>query len=158
MKGTGPQKSAFGICQRFPMDTLGADKTVVRRYQPAGDLTGGSGGHLVSRFVDEKSASQTVQVLQSWHDRCKDRLTAYAKKTVGKMTTVQTSTGTASWYLVSYVEAGADEGRFDALGILHEGRTVELLLLNLTGQDYGYEAGREPMVQALKRAADRLAG
>jgi hypothetical protein len=158
VKGTGPQKSPFGICQRFPMETLGADETVVRRYRPAGDLTGGTGGHLVSRFVDDKSAAQTVQVLQSWHDRCKDRLTAYAKKTVGRMTTVQTSTGTASWYLVTYVKAGADEGRFDALGILRDGSTVEMLLLNLQGQDYGYPSGKEPMVQALKNAADRLGG
>ena len=158
VKGTGPQKSPFGVCQRFPMDTLGADETVVRRYQPAGDLTGGSGGHLVSRFVDDRSASQTVQVLQTWHDKCKERLGAFAKKSVSKMTTVQTSTGTASWYLVSYVKAGADEGRFDALGILRDGSTVELLLLNLTGQDYNYESGQEPMVKALKNAADRLAG
>jgi hypothetical protein len=40
--------------------------------------------------------------------------------------------------------------------VLRDGRTVELLALNLRGQDYNYEAGKEPMVQALKNAADRL--
>lgn len=158
VKGTGPQRSPFGICQRFPMEDLGAAATVVRRYRPAGDLTGGTGGHLVSRFVDERSASQTVQVLQSWHDRCLDRLARFETKRVSRMTSVKTSRGTASWYLVTHAKADADQGRFDALGVLRDGRTVELLMLNLEGQDYNYEQGKEPMVQALRSAADRLAG
>ncbi len=158
VKGTGPQRSPFGICQRFPMEDLGAAETVVRRYQPAGDLTGGTGGHLVSRFVDDRSASQTMQVLQSWHDRCKDRLDRFETERVGPMTSVKTSRGTASWYLVTHAKADADEGRFDALGVLRDGSTVELLLLNLEGQDYNYEQGKEPMVQALRNAADQLAG
>ena len=158
VKGTGPQRSPFGICQRFPMADLGAQETLVRRYQPAGDLTGGTGGHLVSRFVDDRSASQTVQVLQSWHDRCKERLDGFETRRVSRMTSVKTSRGTASWYLVTRARADADEGRFDALGVLRDGRTVELLLLNLEGQDYNYEQGKEPMVQALRNAADQLAG
>jgi len=155
--GTGPQRSPFGICQRFPMQDLGAEETVVRRYRPAGDLTGGTGGHLVSRFVDDRSASQTMQVLQSWHDRCKQRLDRFETRRVSPMTSVKTSRGTASWYLVTHAKANADEGRFDALGVLRDGTTVELLLLNLEGQDYNYEPGKEPMVQALRNAADQLA-
>jgi hypothetical protein len=158
VKGTGPQRSPFGICQRFPMEDLGAAQTVVRRYRPAGDLTGGTGGHLVSRFVDDRSASQTVQVLQSWHDRCMERLARFETKRVSRMTSVTTSRGTASWYLVTHAGADADQGRFDALGVLRDGSTVELLMLNLEGQDYNYEQGKEPMVQALRSAADRLAG
>ena len=158
VKGTGPQRSPFGICQRFPMEDLGAAETVVRRYRPAGDLTGGTGGHLVSRFVDDRSASQTVQVLQSWHDRCMERLARFETKRVSRMTSVKTSRGTATWYLVTHAEADADQGRFDALGVLRDGRTVELLSLNLEGQDYNYEQGNEPMVRALRSAADRLAG
>ena len=158
VKGTGPQRSPFGICQRFPMEDLGAAETVVRRYRPAGDLTGGTGGHLVSRFVDDRSASQTVQVLQSWHDRCMERLARFETKRVSRMTSVKTSRGTASWYLVTHAEADSDQGRFDALGVLRDGSTVELLMLNLEGQDYNYEQGKEPMVQALRSAADRLAG
>ena len=158
VKGTGPQRSPFGICQRFQMQDLGAAETVVRRYQPAGGITGGIGGHLVSRFVDDRSASQTVQVLQSWHDRCMERLARFETKRVSRMTSVKTSRGTASWYLVTHAEADADQGRFDALGVLRDGSTVELLMLNLEGQDYNYEQGKEPMVQALRSAADRLAG
>jgi len=158
VKGTGPQRSPFGICQRFQMQDLGAAETVVRRYQPAGGITGGIGGHLVSRFVDDRSASQTMQVLQSWHDRCKDRLDRFETARVGPMTSVRTSRGTASWYLVTHAKANADEGRFDALGVLRDGSTVELLLLNLEGQDYNYEQGKEPMVQALRNAADQLTG
>ena len=158
VKGTGPQRSPFGICQRFQMQDLGAAETVVRRYQPAGGITGGIGGHLVSRFVDDRSASQTMQVLQSWHDRCKDRLDRFETARVGPMTSVRTSRGTASWYLVTHAKPNADEGRFDALGVLRDGSTVELLLLNLEGQDYNYEQGKEPMVQALRNAADQLTG
>ena len=158
VKGTGPQRSPFGICQRVSMQDLGADETVVRRYQPAGGLTGGTGGHLVSRFVDDRSASQTMQVLQSWHNRCKERLDRFETARVSRMTSVKTSRGTASWYLVTHAKPDADEGRFDALGVLRDGSTVELLLLNLEGQDYNYEPGKEPMVRALRNAADQLAG
>ena len=99
-----------------------------------------------------------MQVLQSWHDRCKERLDRFETARVSPMTSVKTSRGTASWYLVTHAKADADEGRFDALGVLRDGSTVELLLLNLEGQDYNYEPGKEPMVQALRNAADQLAG
>jgi predicted small lipoprotein YifL len=155
-KATGPERGPFGVCQRFPMQTIGADKTVARSYLPAGDLTGGSAGHLVSSFVDDKSASQAIAVLRSWRDRCKERLSAYGFKRVGPITSVSTSKGSATWYLVTYTKKNADEGRFDALGVLRSGSTVELLQLNLKGADYNYEAGKEPMVKALQNAADRL--
>ena len=38
------------------------------------------------------------------------------------------------------------------------GNEQRLLMLNLEGQDYNYERGNEPMVRALRSAADRLAG
>lgn len=156
VKGTGAEHGPFGVCQRFPMQTIGADKTTVRSYVPAGHLTGGTGAHLVSSFVDDKSADQAIAVLRTWHDRCKERLNAYGFKKVGPVTPVSTSKGTASWYLVSYAKKGADEGSFDALGVLRSGSTVELIQLNLKGSDYNYESGKEPMVTALRNAAERL--
>ena len=124
------------------MEDLGAAETVVRRYRPAGDLTGGTGGHLVSRFVDDRSASQTVQVLQSWHDRCMERLARFETKRVSRMTSVKTSRGTASWYLVTHAEADADQGRFDALGVLRDGSTVELLHAQPRGAGLQLRAGQ----------------
>jgi hypothetical protein len=156
VKGTGAEHGPFGKCQRFPMTTIGADRTVVRSYVPAGDLTGGTGAHLVSSFVDDKSAGQAISVLRSWHDRCKERLNGYGFKKVGPVTSVSTSKGDATWYLVTYAEKDSDEGRFDALGVLRSGSTVELLQLNLNGSDYNYPPGREPMVKALQNAAARL--
>jgi hypothetical protein len=87
-----------------------------------------------------------------------DRLAGFETKRVGRMPSLKTSRGTAPWYLVTHAGADSDQGRFDALGVLRDGSTVELLMLNLEGQDYNYEQGKEPMVQALRSAADRLAG
>lgn len=157
-KGTGAEHGPFGKCQRFPMNTIGADKTVVRSYVPAGDLTGGTAAHLVSSFVDDKSAAQAISVLRTWHDRCRERLQGYSLKRVGPVTSVSTSRGAATWYLVTYAKQDADEGRFDALGVLRSGSTVELVQLNLAGSDYNYPPGKEPMVTALRNAADRLPG
>lgn len=155
-KATGRERGPFGICQRFAMQTIGADKTVVRRYTPTGDLRGATGAHLVASFVDEKSADQAIAVLRTWHDHCREQLDGYAFKRVGPVTPVSTHRGNATWYLVTYTKKGAEEGRFDALGVLRSGSTVELLRLDLNGADYDYPPGREPMVNALRRAADRL--
>jgi hypothetical protein len=153
VKGTGAEHGPVGVCERFPMQTIGADTTVVRRFVPGGSLTGGTATHLVANFVDDTSASQAIAVLRTWHDRCRERLTDYGFKKVGPVTSVSTSHGTATRYLTVYTKKGADEGTFDDLGVLRSGTTVELLLLRLRGQDY---PPQDPMDQALKNAADQL--
>lgn len=153
VQSTGAEHGPLGICQRFPMQTIGADKTVVRHFVPAGNLTGGTGAQLVSTFVDDKSASQAIAILNVWHQRCGERLNAYGHKSIGPVTTVPTAKGTATRYLVSYTKKGANEGTFDDLGVLRSGATVELVRMTLHGLDY---TAPDPMTKALQNAADRL--
>jgi hypothetical protein len=87
-----------------------------------------------------------------------ERLARFETKRVSRMTSVKTSRGTASWYLVTHAGPTPTRAGSTPLGVLRDGSTVELLMLNLEGQDYNYEQGKEPMVQALRSAADRLAG
>jgi hypothetical protein len=153
VRNTGDERGTVGVCERFPMRTIGADTTAMRTFVPAGDLTGGTGVHLVATFVDDTSVGQAMAVLRTWHDRCKERLSDYGFKKVGPVTSVPTSKGTATRYLTVYTKKGADEGTFDDLGVLRSGTTVELVLLRLRGQDYPQH---DPMDKALQNAAHLL--
>ncbi|MGI9155233.1 MAG: hypothetical protein ACR2FG_01135 [Marmoricola sp.] len=153
VRSTGAQRGPLGVCQRFPMQTIGADKTLVRSFVPTGDQIGGTGAHLVSTFVDDKSASQAIAILQTFHDRCGERLMALRHTTVGPVTTVPTAKGTATRYLVTYTEKGASKPTFDDLGVLRSGSTVELVQLKLRGQTFPKP---DPMTKALQNAAARL--
>ena len=66
--------------------------------------------------------------------------------------------GTGGWYLLTYPDSGGnpDAGVFDAQGIAVVGTRIVMLELRNVGQDYNYEAGQEPMVAAVQRAAGKL--
>jgi hypothetical protein len=153
VKDTGAERGPLGICQRLPMQTIGADRTLVRTFVPTGDQTGGTGAHLVAKFVDDKSASQAIAILSAWHDRCNERLTAFDHKSVAPVTTVPTTRGTATQYLVTYSKKGAAQRTYDDLGVLRSGTTVELVQLELHARAYPTPG---PMTKALQNAAARL--
>ena len=129
---------------------------MTRIYQPTGDETGGFARHAVARFVDDRSADQASSVLRTFHDTCRTRLTGFAKVRVAPVRTVRVPRGDSSWYLTTTVRQGADDGHFNALGTLRTGTTIELIELDVTGQDYNYPRGQEPMVAALQKASQRL--
>jgi hypothetical protein len=143
-----------GACSRLAMDSLGAERSVVRRYLPTGDETGGTAVHEVSQFVDERSVRQARAIFTTWHDQCAARVPGAR---VGPVTDVITPAGFGTWYLVTQRAAGGDRNRYRMLGILSSGTTVELVEMDLTARTFGYAPRNEPVVGAVDAAAGRLA-
>ncbi|MGA8209162.1 MAG: hypothetical protein WB798_03300 [Nocardioidaceae bacterium] len=162
---TAPASPAgsFATCQRFPITTAGAERAVLRRFVPAPGSSGGdddenAAGEVVASFPDEQTARRAYSVLESWRTRCAERLDGYARAEVGDLEPVPVSDGKAGWYLLSYgpVPGSPDDGYFDAQGMVLSGTRIAMLTMVAVGQDYNYEAGQEPMVAALTRAAAKL--
>ncbi len=151
-----PPKSLF-TCQRFGILSIGAMEVVARTYEPITDDSGAEGSHLVAEFPDAETANRAYAVLQSWHKDCAARLKKFDRVKVGKAEPVDVGADTAEWHMLTYAPPGEDElGYFDAQGFTQVGNRIALVELKLLGQDYNYEAGKEPMVAALVAAADQL--
>ena len=156
----GPNTS-FGTCQRFGIMSIGAERAVVRRFAAA---VGGQAarndraGELVASFADAKTARRAYAVLTAWRARCADRLKRYRTSDVGGLQKVTVPGGTAGWYLLTYgpVPGDPDAQFLDAQGMTLVGSRIAMVSMVLAGQDYNYEPGREPMVAALRRAAQKL--
>ena len=146
-----------GACHKFEMTSIGAEEVAYRAYRPdAGDESAAS--HLVAGFPDEMTANRAFEVLKSWREGCASTFRQYDRVQVGDLEDVDTDAGTGHWYLVTYApaEGDPDAGYFDAQGIALVGDRIAVLRLTLVGQDYNYEAGQEPMVEAVRAAAARL--
>ena len=160
---TGPENPSrsFGTCQRFAVTSIGAERAVVRRFRPA--VTDPSArfdraGELVAQFPDNLTARRAFAVLKAWRARCADRLARYARPRVGALEDVPVDAGTGGWYLLTYGPVRGDRNAqfFDAQGMAMVGSRIAMLSMVLAGQDYNYEAGKEPMVTAVQRAAQLL--
>jgi hypothetical protein len=161
---TGPAgpSTSFGTCQRFGITSIGAERAVVRRFAAA---VGGRAarndraGELVASFADAKTARRAYAVLTAWRAQCADRLKRYRTSDIGGLQNVSVPRGTAGWYLLTYgpVPGDPDAQFFDAQGMTLVGARIAMVSMVLAGQDYNYEPGREPMVAALRRAAQKLA-
>jgi hypothetical protein len=154
----GEPAKGFGTCQRFPMTSIGAERTVVRTYVPGPKQSHDLAGELVASFPDEMTARRAFEVLKSWHARCAGRLPGRQLRRVGRLQGVPLDEGTGAWYLLTYgpVASDPDAVWFDAQGITLVGSRIAVVKLAVAGQDYNYEAGQEPMVSAVKRAAAKL--
>jgi hypothetical protein len=140
------------------MTSIGAVRTVVRTYLPAPRQSHDVAGELVASFPDEMTARRAFEVLKSWRARCADRLRAHDRSRVGRLQDVPLEAGTGAWYLLTYGPVANDPEAlwFDAQGMALVGSRVAVVKLAVAGQDYNYEAGQEPMVAALHRAAAKL--
>jgi hypothetical protein len=160
---TGPAgpSTSFGTCQRFGITSIGAERAVVRRFVAA---VGGRAarhdraGELVASFADAKTARRAYAVLTAWRAQCADRLKRYRTSDIGGLQNVSVPRGTAGWYLLTYgpVPGDPDAQFLDAQGMTLVGSRIAMVSMVLAGQDYNYEPGREPMVAALRRAAQKL--
>ena len=158
---TAPENpsTSFGTCQRFGILSIGAERAVVRGFRPASGPAGTDrAGELVATFPDEKTARRAYAVLEAWRGKCADRLARHKSSEVGALQNVPVNGGTAGWYLLTYgpVKGDPDAGFFDAQGMTRVGSRIAMVSMVLVGQDYNYEAGQEPMVEALRRAARKL--
>lgn len=157
---TSEGRALFGTCQRFGITSIGATEVAVRDYRPAQPDQGNppaEAGELVAEFPDTTTARRAFAVLKSWRQQCADRLPGRPHH-VGALESVSVDGGTGGWYLLTYPSSGGDPdaGFFDAQGIAVVGTRIVMLELRNVGQDYNYEAGQEPMVAAVQRAAGKL--
>jgi len=158
----GEPAKRFGTCQRFPMTSIGAERTVVRTYVPGPKQSHDLAGELVASFPDEMTARRAFEVLKYWRARCAGELPGQELRRVGRLQDVPlgrgSGTGIGAWYLLTYgpVASDPDAVWFDAQGIALVGSRIAVVKLAVAGQDYNYEAGQEPMVTAVKRAAAKL--
>ena len=77
---------------------------------------------------------------------------------VGAIQSPPTAVGPGQQWLTSYKPApgGPDYGWFQATGFVTDGDTLTFLVMTSVGQDYNYPAGKQPIDQALKVAANAL--
>lgn len=150
-------KALAGTCHRFEMLSIGAMRVAYRSYLPA------SGGdaradQLVASFADPKTAWRAFEVLKSWAADCDQALSSYDTHEVGALTNVPVHVRAGHWYLLTYGPAAGDPDAryFDAQGLALSGNRVTVLRMRLTGQDYDYRVGKEPMVTAVHRASAKL--
>ncbi len=154
---TAEPKELAGACHQFEMTSIGAEEVAHRTYEPtAGDNSEAS--QLVAQFPDEMTANRAFEVLKSWRQGCAKNFKKYDRVQVGDLEDVDTDAGTGHWYLLIYgpAEGDPDAAYFDAQGIAKVGNRVAVVRLSLVGQDYNYEQGQEPMVEAVRAAAARL--
>jgi hypothetical protein len=157
---TSEGRALFGTCQRFGITSIGATGLAIRDYRPAQPDPANppaEAGELVAEFPDSTTAQRAFAVLKSWRQQCADRLPGNPHH-VGALKSVSVDGGTGGWYLLEYPTSGGDPGAafFDAQGIAVVGARIVMLELRNVGQDYNYEAGQEPMVAAVQRAAGKL--
>ena len=149
----------FGTCQKFAMTSIGAMRVVVRQYAEGRGEDTVTAGHLVADFADDRTARRAFEVLKSWRGQCEEKLADYERRDVGAFQAVTAPGAEAGWYLLSYgptPEGSPDEGFFDAQGVTRVGRRVAALEIRVVGQDYDYPIGKEPMVEAVRKAAAKL--
>ena len=154
---TEPRTSAV-TCQRFGLTSIGAEKVAVRTFTPAAGGTTDRAVEQVAAFPDAQTARRAYAVLTSWRAQCADRLRDHRRSHVGGLETVSVPAGTAGWYLLTYgpVKGDPDSQYYDAQGMALVGSRIATVSMVLAGQDYNYEAGQEPMVAAVQRAARKL--
>ncbi len=149
-------RKPFATCHKFAMTSIGASSVASRTFEPSDE--GSTASTLVASFADEMTAKRAFEVLKSWRGQCEEELQRYDQRDVGPLESVPGAQGTAGWYLLTYGPAAGnpDESYYDAQGLVRVGSRIAVVQLRLIGQDYNFDAGKEPMVEAVRSAAAKL--
>jgi len=139
----------FGLCQRFDLLTIGAERAVERTLA-SGSATA---GQQVAEFPDAQNTVRAGSVVGAWHRDCAGRVKG-TTVSVRPISDVAVPRGKGWWYLVSYERAG--KGHFHSLGVLLSGNRMTLIRMDHDGQDHNYDPGMDPMELAVKAAAAKL--
>lgn len=148
--GTDP----FGSCARADLTSIGATQVVQRTYFPPDD-SDDHAAEQIAAFPDAATTARAVAVLDSWRKHCSGLITG-TSQTYGSRQAVSVTSGSGSWYLVSFRPQGAEENRYNALGVVVNGSRIALLLISNGAQKFPYAAGQEPMVAMVQAAASHL--
>lgn len=150
---TGPSASQpFGDCQQASLADIGAQQVAIRTFHAHGSQ---AGAQMVAEFADAKSAWRAHQVLRTWRKECKQQLPGDVRK-VGPLTRVSADRGVAESYLLQFGNDGEMEHNFHGVGLTRVQDRISIVTIDVRGQDYNYEQGREPASLAAAAAADRL--
>ncbi|MFL6060765.1 MAG: hypothetical protein ACJ72E_06015 [Marmoricola sp.] len=148
---TGPAGSKpFGLCAKADLVSIGATDVVQRTYFPPVD-TDDNAAEQIAEFPDATTTATAMKVLKSWQKRC----ASSAKGTTVKVGALRTVTGGVE-YLVTRTDANADDGLFQAVGLVTVGTRIAVLTMDVVGQDYNYPAGQDPMASMVAAAAQLL--
>ena len=146
---------AFGVCAKADLLSIGAGEAVERTYFPPDD-SDDFAAEQVAEFPDTRTANLAWSVLKSWHDKCSAMSAKNPGLKVGALTAVPVTAGSARWYLLSWVPAGEETGRFEAFGMVLVGTRLAVLRMDNSGQDHSYPPGQEPMAGMVRAAAGWL--
>jgi hypothetical protein len=127
-------------CQRFGILAIGAERVVVRHFEPAGTSVGlERADELVATFPDEMTARRAYSVLESWRKQCGDRLRRYGDPELGDLQPVSVDGGQAAWYLLTYApnKNAPHNVLLDAQGMAQVGRRIALLRMARFGEKSG---------------------
>jgi hypothetical protein len=153
---TGPESSAFGVCQKTSLTTIGATRAVVRTYVPASGAARPKAAQVVASFADSSSAWRAYQVLKSWRGQCPD-LNDYPLEEVSALSRVTVSAGVGHRFLMAYGQDPAGgEANLVGFGLARRGRFVSIVQFRTVGQDYDFAPGREPESRAVRRIVELL--
>jgi hypothetical protein len=140
----------FGLCQKFDLLSIGAERVRQRTFTAEG---GATAGQQVAQFPDAQNTVRAGKVLEAWHRDCVGRVGGERVR-VRPLQDVPVSTGRGWRYLVSFERGG--NGHLHSFGVVVSGDRLVLLRMDEEGQDHDYPAGRDPMELAVKAAAAKL--
>lgn len=150
--------TAFGVCQRYDLLSIGAESAVERDFVAGKNApTGATAAEQVAQMPDAMTAQRARKVLTSWHDTCRSRIKDVTSPDVGPVTTVAVPHGSAVWYDVAYTSTATPGTRHShSFGIVVSGTRIALLRIDSDAPAHSSPAGSEPMATAVKAASARL--
>lgn len=146
-----------GICHRFTLSSIGAEKVRHREFT-AGDFGPEFASHTVAQFPDDVTARRAADVLDAWARDCDEPLNDYPRARVGRLDTVAVDADSARVQLVMYGPVGddMDASVFETSTVVRAGARVSIVRMLASGTEYDYPAGQEPGTLAAQRAAAAL--
>jgi hypothetical protein len=146
-----------GICHRFTLSSIGAEKVRHREFT-AGDFGPEFASHTVAQFPDDVTARRAADVLDAWARDCDEPLNDYPRARVGRLDTVAVDADSGRVQLVMYGPVGddMDASVFETSTVVRAGARVSIVRMLASGTEYDYPAGQEPGTLAAQRAAAAL--
>jgi hypothetical protein len=153
----GREPDGLTACHRATLQDVGAERVAVREF--SSDLDARVRAyHLVAGFADDVTARRAYSVLQSWRGDCARRLEQRSpgndRVHVSPSERVGSQAEAASSYVVIRPTA-TGVSRIDNVGIAHDDRVLDLVVVKLEGDDFNYPRGRTPAAVGVANATER---
>jgi len=157
--GPGPGQDMPSVCMKSSLTAIGGVSEYHTDFGSPMDAKSWAVQQTVV-FPDDETAKTSQSVLEAWQAKCANQAESLGLKKVqvAPISDVDTTVGPGEQWLVTYRPVAGDPyaAWLQAEGFVRDGDTLTYLVMTTAGQDYNYEAGEEPMAQALQVAAKRL--